>query len=564
VYIFTNLLPVLLSCMGPLISHQPTHTSETMETQVQLETGSTTVTTHVVTVDTADTGNPPNPELAVVTASPPPGLFVGSTTVSLSATEGATIYYALETDELEPFAPYTKPIVITEATLFHTYASANGTISGISTTAYIPVDDDVALFSSDIPVMFISGHHGISDNPDDARVPTAMVVVEPNKPTPLTARAGIKVRGSSSAGHPKKPYALETWESLANEDKDITFLDFPSDSDWVLYAPIVYDRALMRNSLMYALSNNINRYAPRTRFIELFVVDDSEAVTMDHYVGVYAIIEKIKRGDDRVDVVKLEQSDNEEPYISGGYLFKEDRTGPGESGFSAGTAGGQFSFQQSFVNIDPNEDDLSSEQSSWLINYLNTFAFSLASKGAYDTYIDVDSFIDHHILNIFAKNPDGFRLSGYFYKDREGLVNAGPIWDFDRTMGCSSDNRAENPTWWDPSNQTSDTTFYFTHGWYEGLFDDPAFRTRYFDRLSTLLDGELSTKSVHAVVDAMESEISEAAERNFTQWSDYPPRGGSLSTEVAILKTWLEQRHDWMRDCLDNASLPSPMNCVGY
>jgi hypothetical protein len=131
-------------------------------------------------------------------------------------------------------------------------------------------------------------------------------------------------------------------------------------------------------------------------------------------------------------------------------------------------------------------------------------------------------------------------------------------------MYCSSDGRADNPTWWDASNETSDTTYYFTHGWFEGLFNDPVFRERYFERLSELLDNELSTKSVNAIIDAMQSEISEAAERNFTQWSDYPPRGGSLATEVAMLKNWLEQRHDWMRDCLDDASLPNPINCVGY
>jgi hypothetical protein len=493
-----------------------------------------------------------------------PGLFVKRVEILLSTSADATIYYSLERGGQTPFSAYTGPILLTESTLLHVYASSDNTISEVSTTAYVLVDDEVSAFTSDIPVMFISGHQQISDNPDVERVPTAMVVVEPNKSTHLTARAGIKVRGSSSSGHPKKPYALETWESLENEDKDITLLDFPSDSDWVLYAPIVYDRALMRNSLMYALSNNINRYAPRTRFIELFVVDNSDAVQMKHYVGVYAVIEKIKRGDDRVDVVKLDAFDNKEPGISGGYLFKEDRTGPSESGFTAGTAGGQFSFQQSFVNIDPSEDDLSSEQSSWLTGYLNIFAFSLANQEAYDAYIDVDSFIDHHILNLYSKNPDGFRLSGYFHKDREGLLHAGPIWDFDRTMFCSSDSRADNPTWWDASNETSDTTYYFTHGWFEGLFNDPGFRERYFERLSELLDNELSTKSVNAIIDAMQSEISEAAERNFTQWSDYPPRGGSLATEVTMLKNWLEQRHDWMRDCLDDASLPNPINCVGY
>ena len=552
------LLMVLWGCADLSVQSTDTHTGHTAETQTY------TSTTLTIPKDTAETGKTASPSLDIVTASPPPGLFVERVEVVLSTQKDATIYYALENSEQVSFKPYVAPITLTESTLLHTYASKENTISEIVTTAYVLVNNEVASFTSNIPVMFISGHQNISNDPDISRVPTAMVLVEPETPNPLTARAGIKVRGSSSSGHPKKPYALETWNSLEDTDKNVALLDFPADSDWVLYAPIVYDRALIRNSLMYALSNSIGRYAPRTRFIELFVVDDSDAVSMGHYVGVYALIEKIKRGEDRVDVAKLDESDTTEPDISGGYLFKEDRTGPSESGFTAGTAGGQFSFQQSFVNIDPNEDDLSVEQSEWLISYLNTFGFLLANQSEYDTHIDVDSFIDHHILNLFSKNPDGFRLSGYFHKDREGLLNAGPIWDFDRTMGCASDSRSENPTWWDASNETSDTTYYFTHGWFKGLFNDPDFQTRYFERLSSLLDNELSSKSVNAMIDAMQSEISEAAERNFEQWSDYPPRGGSLETEVALLKTWLTQRNNWMKNCINSTALDSPVDCNGY
>ena len=155
-------------------------------------------------------------------------------------------------------------------------------------------------------------------------------------------------------------------------------------------------------------------------------------------------------------------------------------------------------------------------------------AHSPGTDAHYSEWLDVDSFIDHHILNIFTKNPDGFRLSGYFFKEREGTLEAGPIWDFDRTMGCSSDDRAADPTWWDASNYTSDTTYYFTHGWYEGLFDDPEFRAAYWARMDELLNDPLSIEHVHEVVDRMADELAESAERNFDHWSDYPPRGGEL------------------------------------
>jgi hypothetical protein len=154
------------------------------------------------------------------------------------------------------------------------------------------------------------------------------------------------------------------------------------------------------------------------------------------------------------------------------------------------------------------------------------------------------------------------RLSGFFYKDRAGLLAAGPVWDFDRTMGCASDARASDPTWWDASNETSDTTFMFDHGLYGGLFDDPAFRAAYFLRMGELLadpGGPLAPSSTHALVDGWAAQLAEPQARNFARWSDYAPRG-SFDNEVQILKDWLSARHSWMSDCL---ALPDPMACTG-
>ncbi len=178
----------------------------------------------------------------------------------------------------------------------------------------------------------------------------------------------------------------------------------------------------------------------------------------------------------------------------------------------------------------------------------------------YEDQIDVDSWIDHHILNVLSKNPDGFRLSGYFHKDREGLVNAGPIWDFDRTMGCSTDTRAASPTWWDASNETSDTTYVFEHGFWLGLFRDPVFQQRYWARWAQLLDNELSVAALTLALDEMEAELTEAAPRNYARWTSYPPRGGDLNFEKLLLQNWLTTRHGWIRDCL---ALPDPRTCPG-
>ena len=76
-------------------------------------------------------------------------------------------------------------------------------------------------------------------------------------------------RGSSSSGFPKKAYSIEAWNEL-NRNKDIAPFGLPEESDWILNARSRFDRSLMRNAFIYELSNQIGRYAVRTRFVELF------------------------------------------------------------------------------------------------------------------------------------------------------------------------------------------------------------------------------------------------------------------------------------------------------
>ena len=127
-------------------------------------------------------------------------------------------------------------------------------------------------------------------------------------------------------------------------------------------------------------------------------------------------------------------------------------------------------------------------------------------------------------------------------------------------MGCDDDDRALNPTWWDATNETSDTTTVFEHGFWSGMFKDPNFRAAYWKRWGEVLANELSVASIHGVIDEMASELAEAAPRNFEQWPAYPPRGGSFESEIQLLKDWVTQRHAWATACLE---LSDPRTCVG-
>lgn len=512
-----------------------------------------------------------------LSVSPLGQVFTGELSLSLQSTQGLEIVYTLDGSAPNSWDEvYTGPITIEESTQLRAVAlDIHGDPFGAPIAhSYVRASDDLAGFDSNLPVLVLSSSEPLPEAKAE-HLPFSLQVHTPGADgrtrlqTPeQDLRAGLKVRGSSSAGYPKHPYGLELWANDQDQDQAAELLGMPAESDWVLLAPLNFDRALMRNALIYQLSNDVGRYAPRTRFVELFATGRDGALDAESYRGVYVLVERIKRDPERVNIQELGPQDNSLPELSGGYLFKEDRTAEDESGFRAGTAGDTFSFQQPFVAVDPKEEELSWTQEGYLMGLLDTLGESLAAPDLqdpesglhYSAQIDQEAWIDHHILNTLPKNPDAFRLSGYFYKDREGPIVAGPIWDFDRTMGPEGDTRAQDPTWWDPTNITSDTTYIFEHGFWLGLFADPAFQEAYWARWRALLQGELALERILDHVQSMEAELSEAAARNAARWPDYPPRGGSFAAEVDLLEQWLSVRHRWISRCVERED---PQRCRG-
>ena len=119
----------------------------------------------------------------------------------------------------------------------------------------------------------------------------------------------------------------------------------------------------------------------------------------------------------------------------------------------------------------------------------------------YSEFIDVDAWIDHNIINALTKNVDGLRFSAYFHKERGGRLAAGPVWDFDRSLGTPYDPRATEPEEWNAD--VVNATDYFNEGWWRLLFRDPDFRSRYRARFKALLNGEFSADNLDRIVDGM-------------------------------------------------------------
>ncbi len=396
---------------------------------------------------------------------------------------------------------------------------------------------------------------------DDPKVLADFLILPPGHYTPdisgvepvYAGYAGIELRGNLSLTMPKKQYGFDTWELEDGEEEeyesvDVELLGLPEESDWVLNGTYV-DKTLIRNPLAYELSRRMGHYASRFEWVEVVLNDSGEAFDpYAHYLGVYALLEKIKRGGDRVDISKLDEDDDSLPKISGGYLLKVDWIDPGDYAFTTGS-GTQYILDY------PKAEDVTDLQKAWIEDYIGQFEDSLLSdepETPYEDLIDTGSFVDYFLLNELFKNVDGFRASMFMHKKRNGKLFMGPVWDFDIAAGNCRFYNAWNTSGWMleeplPDHQRKPPE------WWVALFTDPDFQELLRDRWIELRGGTLSDSSIGALIDDLVAAIGPAVDSNFDRWpilgTYVSPNyfvGQTHEDEIDFLKNWLEARAAWM------------------
>ena len=188
-------------------------------------------------------------------------------------------------------------------------------------------------------------------------------------------------------------------------------------------------------------------------------------------------------------------------------------------------------------------------QLDWLTHHLDAVHAAIPG-GNYPSLIDVESFADHHILNVFANNADGLQVSTFYHKDRNGRVRMGPIWDFDRSMGCDNDARASNPEVW--SLATDPLYFFHSAGplWFRSLaLNDAEFWMVWVDRWQAMREGPLSDAAMSGRIEGYRAEIGNAALRNYEKWSNVLS-ASAWSGKVDVMKNHVLTRARWIDDQL--------------
>jgi hypothetical protein len=306
---------------------------------------------------------------------------------------------------------------------------------------------------------------------------------------------------------------------------------------------------MIRDVLAYYLSNKMGRYAPRTRYVELFVGGSPGApLSMRHYAGVYVLMEKIKRSPDRVNIAKLKPEDNSEPEISGGYIVKRDHMDRNGNRFHTSHGGGPYFY------VYPKAEDISPAQRAWLSRYFNSFEAVLHGpdfadpKRGYPAYLDVDAFIDAHWLVEVGRNIDGLRYSAFLTKDRGGKLVTGPAWDWNRSFGNANyyDGWQTQGWYWSRLRPTEIS-------WHTRLRDDPEYVERCAARWRQLRKDVFDPQKINARIDQFAAELADAQRRNFERWPILGQQvtcnyyvGDSYEDEVRWLKNWITRRIEWI------------------
>ena len=371
--------------------------------------------------------------------------------------------------------------------------------------ADLPADSLIHLVSSDLPIVVINTHGQAI--PDEPKIDASMGMID-NGPgernfitNPFNAfngRIGIEIRGSSTQQFPKKQYGVET-RNAAGDDSSVSLLGLPAESDWVLSAPY-NDKSLMRDALMLTIARSVGRYASRARFCEMILNDE--------YVGVYVLLERISRSKNRVNISKMSTTDTTGDAVTGGYIFKVDKTeGSDVDGWYSGFLPYPSAWQRIYYQFDyPKSSNLVSAQRAYITTHVRDFELAMAKETyadsalGYPHLLDVGSFIDCILVTELCKNVDGYRLSAFLHKDRDSKGEkfvAGPVWDFNHALGNSDYYDASLIPGFQLDYLTSNwtiqsTDLYQVPFWWKKLFDEPAFRRQLEQRWFSLRQNAFS------------------------------------------------------------------------
>jgi hypothetical protein len=237
----------------------------------------------------------------------------------------------------------------------------------------------------------------------------------------------------------------------------------------------------------------------------------------------------------------MEPMEKDPAKITGGYLLEVDTYYDEPNRFKFDNL-----FNLPWMVQDPDEDELSPEAFNYIKNWIHDLEVLLkdgekVKAHAYEEFLDVDSAIDYLIVEELTGNNDFYNYwpwpgchSAYLYKERDGKLFTGPVWDFDYHVFCPQFTRQ-----WVGATKTL---------FYPALLKDEKFRNRLVERWDMY---KADLKKLPEYMDAQADYIRLSESFNHSQWPivNNPENGDetmTLQQAVDRAKQAFLDKWEWM------------------
>ena len=474
---------------------------------------------------------------------------------------------------------YSAPVEIAATTRVRAAAVSPDGASPVTGASYLKLSAQLASYTSALPILVIDNfgagvipQKGWSgDGAGVKQVPRQTAVWATfdraggqstlGQAPEMFSLVGIRGRGAFSSQWRQKPFSVEAIEENGDE-RLVSPLGMPAHADWVLYFPDPDDNkdpSLLANTFAYELSRNTGHYSVRFRWVEVFLNEDGGELRLTDRRGVYAIVEKVSRGKDRLDFQPLAKDGT-----SGSWLLDLNRMDPEpEKGWPAPNGAtrpwffhtaGQDRVSQSPANGYVQGDD-EPQQSNGFLNFDNPSGYIITTAqragiekwfkqfedvlwnnalwrdpvNGYRKYLDASDFADYFLLNLLTRNGDGLLISMFPWKGDDGKLRMGPAWDYNWSAYYIS------------GDPTGDIAFRADRLWYRRLFQDSDFSQLCIDHWWNFRRGAMSNTAMDAILDGQAAEITPTK-----ALLNGLPSALEWSTRVGQMKSWLKTRADWI------------------
>ena len=333
------------------------------------------------------------------------------------------------------------------------------------------------------------------------------------------------------------------------------------------------DLTLMKNRIASWLGDAVGlKFTPQMIPVDV-VLRGSRGTEM--YLGSYCLSELVDVGKNRVNIKEIDQDvtsedEADDPNITGGYLisiYTDSQNGDEPRNVVFKTDAGVEMFIRVPEYEGDTEDTLSEgekKQISYIKDYIQTLEDLIMKPEVIDaetheqiaSMMDLTSAADYWLVQEFTKNGDGFCTSStYMYKDRNGKLCWGPLWDFDIALGDQDDGTNTIEEYEEEIGYAASNFDTILFPWIDDLRDkDPQFVQLLKDRWE-IMDEKLEEMTKDGgVIDQFLSEVRASAVENGKLWPDADYCTHSEEEyELAVekQKSWIDLRRGWISDNLD-------------